>query len=290
MQNTSGSTSLWRHLAQLVCRYFVAIILLGYASAKLLETQFFQSPSVLDTPVRRLSGLELTWAFYGASYFYGVILAGTQILGALLLFFRPTVRIGVLVLLPVLSNIVLIDFFFSIDGALGMALLLTAMCVFLLLNDAPNFLAYLRAPFAVEAPAISKWRPRLRWPKYLLVAAALLGPFALLHEVRNRIHPLSSLTGMWQFKDHREWSKLYLNEGADCLLRPHSEALYTSGTCKVDEEQKTFQFVSGKRSKAPFEFTGTYQMTENNLTLIDSTRTFELTRIDPEIKFQYVIP
>jgi len=50
------------------CRYFLATIIISYAFAKILGTQFTSQPSTYDKPVGLLSGFELTWYYYGYSF------------------------------------------------------------------------------------------------------------------------------------------------------------------------------------------------------------------------------
>ena len=61
------------------CRYFLATMILSYAFAKILGTQFTTQPSTYDQPVGSLSGFNLTWYYYGYSFSYGVFIAISQI-------------------------------------------------------------------------------------------------------------------------------------------------------------------------------------------------------------------
>jgi len=79
------------------CRYFLATMIISYAAAKICETQFIAQPSVYDKPVGTLTGFQLTWYYYGYSYWYGLVIAFTQIISAILLFFRKTTRIGIII-------------------------------------------------------------------------------------------------------------------------------------------------------------------------------------------------
>ena len=100
-----------------VARYFLASIILMYAVAKILGTQFSSSPSVWDKSVGELSGFELTWFYFGYSFWYGVFIATSQILAASLLFFRRTTRLGITLYLSIMVNILVIDFTYDIRGA-----------------------------------------------------------------------------------------------------------------------------------------------------------------------------
>ena len=119
------------YTVQLLFRYYIAYQMFSYASAKLLGTQFTVGPSTLDRPIGDLSGFELTWAYYGYSHTYGAFIAFAQIAAGVFLIFRPTVRLGLLLFLTVIGNIVMIDFFYNIDGAKSAAVTLLLMGVYL---------------------------------------------------------------------------------------------------------------------------------------------------------------
>jgi hypothetical protein len=109
---------------------------------------------MLDTPARELSGMAITWAFYGRSYEYGLVLAAAQVLCSLLLFGRRTVRLGVLLFLPIMGNIVLLDYFYDIP-ALPTASVLLVMGLYLFLADARAFLRYaLGTPYVRSEAAL----------------------------------------------------------------------------------------------------------------------------------------
>jgi len=97
-----------------ILRYWLAFEIATYGFAKVFKTQFAVSFLRDDTPVGRLSGFELTWNYYGHSYALSIIIASMQIGGSILLLFRHTTLLGVVILLPVLINIFLIDFFYQI--------------------------------------------------------------------------------------------------------------------------------------------------------------------------------
>ncbi|HVW94960.1 MAG TPA: hypothetical protein VHA56_03245 [Mucilaginibacter sp.] len=120
-------------------RYFIAYEVAVYGFAKILKTQFAASYSRSDMPVGSLSGLELTWNYFGHSYTYAVILGVCQIGGAVLLMFRRTTLAGVFVLLPVMVNVVLINMFYHISaGAFTNSIIITVGLIYLLLLRWPD--------------------------------------------------------------------------------------------------------------------------------------------------------
>lgn len=74
------------------CRFFVALVVLFYGFAKLNGAQFTILESELDKPMREVSGFWLTWYYFGYSALYGAFVAGVQIISAIMLLFRRTIR------------------------------------------------------------------------------------------------------------------------------------------------------------------------------------------------------
>ncbi len=117
-----------------VVRYFLAYEMSLYGFGKIFKTQFAPLYSRYDQTIGSLSGFDLTWNYFGYSHTFAVILGSFQIGGAILLLFRRTSLLGVFILLPVMVNIVLINFFYSISpGALRNSLILTIGLQYLLL-------------------------------------------------------------------------------------------------------------------------------------------------------------
>lgn len=98
----------------ILLRYWIAFLLLDFGFQKIFEVNFNHSYHINDSLVGALTGPELTWKYYGFSYGLAVIVAFFQIIGSVLLLFRRTLLLGVLVLLPVMLNIVLINVFYTI--------------------------------------------------------------------------------------------------------------------------------------------------------------------------------
>src|SRR5262245_17795233 len=106
-------------------RFGVALLIITYGFAKLNGSQFTVLSSELDKPMGQVSGFWLTWYYFGFSPLYSNLIAVAQIAGGVALMFRRTTLIGSCFLLPIVSNILLIDIFYRIDpGAMIVAVLL----------------------------------------------------------------------------------------------------------------------------------------------------------------------
>jgi len=100
-------------------RYLSAFLLFTYGSSKLLGRQFTLPAEIALRPVGSLNGYQLAWFYYSYSHIYAVILGLIQVAGGALLLFRKTALLGAALMLPVITNIVMINLFFSIAwGAL----------------------------------------------------------------------------------------------------------------------------------------------------------------------------
>jgi len=110
-------------------RYLSAFLLFTYGLSKLLGRQFTLPPEMALRPVGSLSGYQLAWFYYSYSHLYAVILGLIQLAGGALLLFRKTALLGAALMLPVMTNILMINVFFFIAwGALfTSAFILTSM-------------------------------------------------------------------------------------------------------------------------------------------------------------------
>lgn len=103
-------------------RYLSAFLLFIYGSSKLLHRQFTLPPEIALRPVGSLTGYQLAWFYYSFSHTYAVILGLIQLAGGTLLLFRKTALLGAAMMLPVMTNILMINVFFHIAlGALTTA-------------------------------------------------------------------------------------------------------------------------------------------------------------------------
>jgi hypothetical protein len=96
-------------------RYFCAFMLYMYGISKLLHLQFNMQTQLARQPVGSLTGYQLTWFYFGFSRVYASILGLTQVVGATLLLFRKTTLLGTLAMLPVITNILLVNMFILVN-------------------------------------------------------------------------------------------------------------------------------------------------------------------------------
>ena len=119
-----------------LARWPAAVLCILYGFAKINGSQFSVLDSELARPMGEVSGFWLTWHFFGYSTVYGTILALVQIGAGILLVVPRTALAGALLLLPVVTNILLIDIFYGVD--LGGTIAALALCVCVVITIKPH--------------------------------------------------------------------------------------------------------------------------------------------------------
>lgn len=199
------------------CRYFSATMLLIYGFAKIIGTQFTTPLITYDTPVGALGGMELVWFYFGYSYSYTLFIALSQITASLLLFFRKTVRLGTVLFLCIMVNIIAVDLAYEVDlDALIMAVVLTCMGLFIFLSEFPLFLRYfLHEPSLYQKDNMPRWINKIHSFKFLYIPAAFIGFFVLLSYVNSSTANSTKFSGVWQLeKGDAKFHKLYFEGDA----------------------------------------------------------------------------
>ena len=98
---------------ELTWRIFTAIYMFRYAMVKFNGSQFAYGKTLYRKTIDELSGLDLTWVFFGYSESFTYVIGFLQVFGGALLLFNKTKILGVAILFPILLNILLIDIFYA---------------------------------------------------------------------------------------------------------------------------------------------------------------------------------
>ncbi len=121
-------------------RYACAWWLYFYEISKIAGHQLQMPESFAQKPIGSLRGYELTWYYFGYSHVYTYILGAIQVVSATLLLFRKTSLIAAMVTLPVMANIVMINFFYWIGwGPMRTALFITIALLLILWREREAF-------------------------------------------------------------------------------------------------------------------------------------------------------
>jgi hypothetical protein len=114
-------------------RWIAAVLCFLYGFAKINGAQFTVLDSELTKPLGDVSGFWLTWYYFGYSPVYGTLLAVVQIVAGVLLVVPRTAVAGALVLLPIVTNIVLIGVFYGVDLGGTLAAVVLLMCLWVII-------------------------------------------------------------------------------------------------------------------------------------------------------------
>jgi len=248
-----------------IARYFLATVILMYAIAKIMGTQFSSAPSIWDKSVGELSGFELTWFFYGYSFWYGVFIASSQIIASFLLFFKRTTRVGIVLYLSIMINILVLDLAYSIDAAIGMAIVLTLVALFVFLSEFKIFYDFfITKPPLFENTDRPNWINKLSKFKYVYIVVTIIGLFAMTYTLKNKIMTQNEFYGAWQPKNYEKWNRIYFQPAFTFSIRKGNnfDEIY-SGKYKVDRDNQEIEFIA---------FDKDYLKEEINVLDPDSTR------------------
>ncbi|MEO1261544.1 MAG: hypothetical protein AAFZ15_22255 [Bacteroidota bacterium] len=125
---------------ELAARIYAFALLATYGSGKILGGQFYRAGKIPEeiarTPLGEVGSFDLAWTFFGHSEWYIYFIGGSQLVGAFLLLFEKTKLIGAAILIPILLNIIVVDYCFRISwGAMTSAIFyFLALCFVLYCN------------------------------------------------------------------------------------------------------------------------------------------------------------
>lgn len=203
------------------CRYFICLLMLVYGIVKLFRGQFYTDEYWKDLPLGQLTGFELAWSFHSHSAIYETILGLVEVIVGLLVFFPRTTRLGLLLFVPVMTNLVLINIFFEI-GALPPAIALwLAGVVLLLLHfqslkkdlwDHPGFLPGARRARVLPQAGV------------IILGCALAA--LILYNNKIRLRPDPRIRGTWQFAADWPLQRVYFEKGQTCVIKDKAGDLH----------------------------------------------------------------
>lgn len=252
-------------------RLWLAVMICTYGFAKILGTQFTEDIVRDNMLAKNLSGFDLTWLYFGHSYPFAVTIAICQLTGAALLLFRKTVFLGVCILLPVMLNIVLINFFYGIETSAEINAVFYALA-----------LIFLLCLFGKEIKAVitstSKVLPGIKTAgmlKYFFRVLAIGYAFMLIRYYTTLKYS-NFLTGKWMVEtmikgsdtvsstawltDSTAWKNIYLNEYGNFVANPNPYVIERKRAAKgefhYDGKSNILSLLIGapKSRKDHFEF------------------------------------
>jgi hypothetical protein len=168
----------WAHL---FLRYAVAISMVTYGMSKVIKLQF-PTPGYgrLTETYGESSPMGLLWTFMGFSTAYTFFAGASELLGAVLLFFRRTATLGAIVTALVMLNIALLNFCYDVPVKIGSLHLLFGALLLLIPQLRRLFQAVVLGRATPPAPDIGPHfaSPAMRGVSFalkVLIVVAVLG-------------------------------------------------------------------------------------------------------------------
>jgi len=141
-------------------RYYSAFSMVTYGLCKLYNVQFpFPSPSALLEPFGSFSPMHVAWSFFSYSRTYNFLVGVAEVTAGVLLLFRRTTRVGAILLLVLIGNIMAINYLYDVCLKIVSTALLI-MALILLAQEGRRLVDFFfrNKPTAPE----SDWKPRFR--------------------------------------------------------------------------------------------------------------------------------
>lgn len=226
-------------------RYSLALALMGYGAIKILTQQMPAPDAVrLTTQFGELSPMGLLWAFTGASATYQIVGGLAEFIPGVLLVFRRTSLLGAMLAVPVMANVVLLNFAYDVP----VKLYSTHLLVMALAVIAPNLhrlygVLVQNCPVAPGDVAAPVQDTRLRvlrgvWKGYVLaISAMLFVRSSPASASRNNFTAQRdrSLEGAWRVRDaeglpfRERWSQLAVSPRGFGKLRTRDDKVTQIG-------------------------------------------------------------
>jgi hypothetical protein len=209
-------------LAESACRYFITFLMLLYGLVKVFQGQFYTDEYWRDTALRNLDGMQLVWSFYSHSPLYQSLLGLVEVLLGILFLFRRTTALGIVLFVPIMTNLVAINIFFQV-GALASALpLLLAGLVLLFLHWHRLKSFFWDTSGGLARPGTRPW---LAPASVATLATGLAG--LILYNNLLRFPQDLKLRGAWQFVGQEpRVKKLYFEKGKTLVIQDDHDELH----------------------------------------------------------------
>lgn len=133
----------------LFTRYYIALIAFSYGIIKLFALQMpFPSASMMATSLGDLLPMRLSWMFIGYSPPYQIFSGAMEVMVGVLLLYRRTVTLGVILGTAVFTNVMLLNLAYDIPVKI-FSIHIVLMCLFLLANEYKRIVCF----FVLNKPA-----------------------------------------------------------------------------------------------------------------------------------------
>lgn len=158
----------------LVLRWYLAYYMIDYGISKLLGDQFGGvNESILNKPLKNIDKFYIAWYFFSLTPIFNIFVGLLQILGGILILINRTIIIGVIILIPIITGILIVDISFT-NNMFGIALIIR---IFMMLFSCFIILYYYKLKiFEIIKILLTIGKfPNIKWYFYLLMP--LIGLF-----------------------------------------------------------------------------------------------------------------
>ncbi|MEM9051278.1 MAG: hypothetical protein AAGC47_04410 [Bacteroidota bacterium] len=150
-----------------VLRYYLAMIMFSYGISKLFVNQMlYPSLAQFYTPLGEFTPMRFTWMYLGYSAPYQFFGGLMETLGGLLILFRRTQLLGLLVLLGVMGNVFLLNLFYGVPVKLFSFFLILIILYLLFQYRQPLINLLFNRP---TSPVIVPNQFKTGWKRYLRI-------------------------------------------------------------------------------------------------------------------------
>jgi hypothetical protein len=259
--------------------YFLSFIFFGYGFAKVFGNQFSMFTFIADKPLSELNGFEWTWLYFSYSYVYGLFIAFSQFTGAILLVFNRTKYIGALLLVPVIVNIIFIDYCYHIGNDVKVISVFYLLVLVYILQPVLEPLFHLLVVKSATAGSrLIQGNLKYAILKVLLVFAIIFNSFFFNDKLKMQEHFSQPVTGVWKtenvFINNKTYpgdeandsvpNKIYFEKGGFCYIK-YSKA-DDMENCKIVSDS-----IYLNNDSHTLDFTGKFQLRDSLLVLTGTT-------------------
>lgn len=171
-------------------------------------------------------------------------------------------------------NILVLDLTYNISAAIGMAITLTIVTMFVFLSEFKVFYEF----FIVKPPLFEdkdrpNWINKLSKFKFIYIALIIIGFFAITYTLKDKVMSHNEFYGAWKPKNYNKWNRIYFEPASTFSIRKgdNFEEVY-SGKYKVNRDKNEIEFLA---------FDNDYLKEDINVLSPDSTR------MKPILKMKY---
>jgi hypothetical protein len=163
------------YIFTVIIAYYLGAMMLSYGLGKVIPPRQFSELNFyrLLQPYGDSSPMGLLWTFMGASQGYTIFSGLAETIGGLLLFHRRTRLLGSLILIPVLVNVVALNFFYDVPVKL-FSIQLLLFAIFLILPNLKRLLKVIVTQTKVESKEFKDFFNTRKAQKTYLILKCLL--------------------------------------------------------------------------------------------------------------------